>query len=312
MARKILIDCDPGIGDAVALAIALFDPRLDVVAITGTEGAATADCVNRNIQAIIDQLDPPRFPRLGVAHAIGAPVGGTEFCLDGSDGLGNSDFRVSQLHHRHPAEKVIHDVVRLHPEQLTILCLGPLTNLAKALKKEPQLANEIGQVVMVGGAIHGKGDASAAAEFNMFYDPEAARSVFQSRMTKSLVPREVTTQVTLSMDFLQQLPTEDTKGSRFLESILPFFFRAHQQHLGLEGIRLNGVIALLYVLHPELFQTTGMFGDVETQGELTRGVTVFDRRSWCNELPNMEVATSVDKAAAIDCILRGIRQAVVS
>ena len=245
MARKVLIDCDPGIDDAVALCLALFDPRLEVKAITATEGNVGAQQASRNVQAIIDQLDPPLYPRIGVASPLenAPPIDGRHF--HGEDGLGNAGFVVSELHHQHPAEKVICDVVRAAPEEITILALGPLTNIARAFVRDPELPSMVGRIIMMGGSVAGIGNVTPAAEYNMYYDPHSAREVFRSPTTKTLVPLDVTNRVVLTLGFVNELPDETTRAGAFLRRILPFAFRAHRQNLGLEGIHLHDAVTVV-------------------------------------------------------------------
>ena len=116
MARKVILDVDPGIDDAVALCLALFDPRLEVVAATAVAGNVPAEQATRNVQTIIEQLDPPRWPRIGVATEPDMAAAVDNRSIHGSDGLGNADFAVAELHHQHPSEKVICDEVRAAPE----------------------------------------------------------------------------------------------------------------------------------------------------------------------------------------------------
>jgi purine nucleosidase len=309
MTRKVIIDCDPGIDDAVALCMALFEPRLEVVGVTAVQGNIPADQACRNVQAIIEQLDPPRFPRVGAAspHDDAPGVDGTR--LHGRDGLGNAGFRVSQLHHQRPSDKIIVDEVRSAPEQVTIVCLGPLTNLALALKREPGFVSLVDRIIITGGSVTSGGNITAAAELNMFIDAMAARTVFRSPTTKTLIPLDVTQKVAFSLDVLNELPPETNRAGRFLRRVLPFSFRAHHQELGRESIYLHGAVALLAIVHPELFTTVEMAGDVETRGDLTTGATVFDRRAKPLWLTNMEVATKIDASAAKDSILRGIANA---
>jgi purine nucleosidase len=309
MARKVVIDCDPGIDDAVAVCLALFDPRLDVQAITATEGNVKAQQSNRNVQAIIDQLDPPRYPRLGVATALENAPSVDRQLFHGEDGLGNAGLVVAELHHRHPAEKVICDVVRASPEEVTIVALGPLTNIARAFSRDPELPSLVGRIIMRGGSVAQIGNVTPSAEFNIYYDPESARAVFRSPTTKTLIPLDVTRQVVLTLDFMDQLPETTNRVGAFLRRILPFSFRAHRQNLGLESIPIHDVVAMLAAVHPELFETQEMAGDVEVSGELTVGATVFDRRRTPRWRVNMEVATSTDVAAVTDGILRGLRSA---
>jgi purine nucleosidase len=309
MARKVIIDCDPGIDDAVALCLALFAPRLEIVGVTPVQGIVSAEQASRNVQAIVDQLDPPRFPRLGVATAVDeAPaVDGQQ--LHGRDGLANSGFNVSQLHHQRASDKILSDAVRSSPDAVTIVCLGPLTNVALALKRDPDFANSVNQIIITGGSVRVGGNITPAAELNMYGDPVAARTVFRSPTTKTLIPLDVTQKAAFTIDVLEELPAETKRAGRLLRKLLPYSFRAHHQELGRESIYLHGAVALLAILQPELFETEEMAGDVEIRGDLTLGATVFDRRSKPLWLMNMEVAATVDAEAAKDCIVRGLQHA---
>ncbi len=309
MPRKVIIDCDPGIDDAVALCMALFDPRLEVLGVTAVEGNVSADRASLNVQTIVDQLDPPRYPRLGAASPLEAAPAIDMCYLHGENGLGNEEFAVSQLHHQHPSEKILCDEVRAAPEQVTLLCLGPLSNVARAFQRDPGLPLVVDQIIVSGGSVHCVGNVTPVAEFNMFYDPVSARAVFRSPTTKILIPLEVTQQVHLNLDLVDQLPDESTRAGRLLRRLVPFAFRAFRQLLGQESIWLQDVVTLVAALHPELFVVQEMEGDVETMGELTRGVTVFDRRGHSPARSMIGVATEVDVAAVTDCILRGLAEA---
>lgn len=309
MARKVILDIDPGIDDAVALALALLDPRLEVVAVTAVAGNIAADQATRNVQAIIEQLDPARWPRIGAAVPPERDPLVDSRRIFGADGLGNVDFPVAELHHQHASEKILTDEIRAAPEEVTIVALGPLTNIANALRRDPGLATQMGQLVVMGGAVKGPGNVTPAAEFNVYCDPAAARDVFRSRTTKTLVPLDVTSQIVMTYDLLDRLPSESTKVGKFLRRILPFAFRSHRQELALEGIHLHDAVALVAATNPELFTMKRMAGDVETEGALTRGCTVFDRRrvpEWRN---NMDVAVEVDGAAVMEAIVRGLAPA---
>jgi purine nucleosidase len=253
---------------------------------------------NSNLQAILNQLDPARHPRVGLAAPIeGAPAIGTAF-LYGEDGLGNADFPAIKLQHLHPSEKVILDQVRANPGELTLVCLGPLTNVARAFQRDPTLPSSIHRLIVTGGCIQAAGNVTPSADFNFYFDPPSARKVIQSRAALSLVPLDVTTQVTFGLDLMEEIPPVDTRVGHFLHQILPHTFRTYRQQLGRETITLNDAIGILAVIEPSLFQFEEMAGDVETHGELTRGMTVFDRRMPMEWPLNMEVAVKIDAAAA--------------
>jgi inosine-uridine nucleoside N-ribohydrolase len=306
MPKKVILDVDPGIDDAMALCIALFHPELDVVAVTAVGGNCPPDQATRNVQAIIEQLDPPRWPRVGAAsppdHDL--PVDGRN--LHGLDGLGGTNLEVAELRSRHPSEKVISDAVRAEPDAVTIVALGPLTNLARVFLRDPELASLVGEIVISGGTVSGPGNITAAAEFNIYCDPESAREVFLSPSTKTLVPLDVTNQLMLSYDLFNRLPDESTKVGKLLREILPPAFRAYRQQFGLEGIHVHDSVALIAAIHPELFVTQAMVGDVETMGELTCGATVFDRRRVPASRHNMEVVVGMDREKVVEQIIRGL------
>jgi purine nucleosidase len=308
MTRKILLDVDPGIDDAMALALAVGDARLDVIAATATGGNVSPLQATRNLQAVIEQIDPSRWPRIGAALEDQMLLADARE-IHGANGLGGADFRVAELHHQHRSDKILSDCIRSAPGEITLLMLGPLTNLAAVLKREPDIAGMIGHLVIRGGAVAAPGNATAVAEFNVYCDPEAAQTVFRSPITKTLIPLDVTQQVLFTYDLLDKLPSAQTRTGALLRKILPGVFRSYHQRLGLEGVYLDDVVGLVAALHPELFSTEPLSGDVETEGALTTGFTVFDRRRIPNDQPNMDVATDVDVAAVVDCVLRGLGEA---
>jgi len=309
MSKKIIIDCDPGIDDTIALCMALFDPRLDVLAINAVAGTVEAEQATNNVAAIINMLDPPRYPRIGKATpAENASITDDQF-LNGSDGLAESHFEPSGRQHLQPSEKVMVDLIQQHPNQITILCLGPLTNLARLVRWEPNILTLIDQIVISGGSVKHAGNATTMAERNIHYDPSSAQTVFNSATTKSLVPLDVTEEIRFGVELLDRLPSPGTHVGSLLRKLLPFAFRSAHQKLGEELIPLYDPTALMSILEPDLFSWEPMAGRVETKGELTRGMTVFDqrlRRSWPI---NMDVASEVDTLEIKEAIIRSIRYA---
>lgn len=309
MARKVIIDCDPGVADGVALCMALFEPRLDVVAVTGVAGHVPAAAASGNVQAVVEHLDPPRTPRLGAATPLEDAPAVDSRPMQGADGLGNAALASSRHHRPYLSEKIICDEVRAAPDEVTILCLGPLTNVARCFQRDPSLVTQVDRLIICGGSVVGIGDVTPASEFNMYYDPPSARQVFRSPTTKTLVPLDVARRVKLTLDLVDELPDETTRAGALLRCLIPFAFRAHRQELGQESVYLPEAVAVVAAVHPELFDTQELFGDVEISGELTAGATVFDRRPNAMELPNMEVAVDVDVVGVADCLVRALLQA---
>lgn len=303
MTRKLIVDGDMGTDDAVALCMLLFDSRVDLVALTAVEGCVTAEQANNNLQAIVAELDPPRHPRLGMAQPVaGAPaISGRH--LYGDDGLGNAGFETPTKQRLSTSEKLIIDLVRKDPGEVSLLCLGPLTNLARALQRDPAIETMFDRVIIVGGSCEAIGNVTPVAEFNFYFDPASARAVFRSKLTKTLIPLDATRRVNFGLEMLDELPGENTRSGLFLRQILPFAFRAYRQQLGQETITLNDSVGALAVTDPELFEFEDLAGDVETDGQLTRGMTVFDRRTPQEGRANLEVATGIRAEAARQYLL---------
>jgi inosine-uridine nucleoside N-ribohydrolase len=306
MARKVILDVDPGIDDAMALCLALSNPELEVVAVTAVGGNVSPAQATRNVQAIIEQLDPPRWPRLGAASDPDNRLAVDRRSLYGSDGMGGASFVVAERQHLLPSEKVICDQVRDAPHSVTIVALGPLTNIARAFLRDPELSTLVGRIVIMGGTVAGPGNITPAAEFNMYCDPTAAQVVFRSPSTKTLVPLDITNRIELSYDLFNQLPDESTRVGKLLRQLLPAAFRGYRQQFGLEGIHVHDTVTLMAVMCPELFTTKPMAGDVETHGELTAGATIFDRRRVPAWRHNLEVTVDMYKDAVIQAIINGL------
>jgi inosine-uridine nucleoside N-ribohydrolase len=307
MPRKVIIDCDPGIDDAFALALALFDPRLEVLAVTACSGTVEAERSTRNIQSIIEQLDPPRHPRIGAAsEPDNAPIGDGR-SLHGVDGLGGSELPPVGRQHVVPSEKLISDSLRANPGEVTLLCLGPLTGIARAFQRDPALHNAVDRIVISGGALNGIGDITPVAEFNMHFDPESAAMVLKSPTTKTLLPLEVSNQLSFGLDLIDQLPPKYTRVGGLLHPMLPYFFRVLRQTRAQETASFKSLAALLLVTEPMLFESQEQYVEIEEHGDLTRGLTFFDQRGFGPPRRNCEVVSRLDIDTAYDCIHTALR-----
>jgi inosine-uridine nucleoside N-ribohydrolase len=317
--HKLIIDADPGIGDALAIAVALFDPDIDLVGLTATAGCVTGRTATRNVHAIVENLDSPKWPRLGGLTSdvpVGIPsldpVGELVARVNGPNGLGNMQVEVADLHNIRDPGRVLTELVRMAPNEVTLLTLGPLTNVERACERSPDFLGLLKRFICLGGAVDGGGDVTAAAEFNVFCDPEAARNVLRMPATKTLIPLEISRQAVLTMDHIQHLGLdESTRRGRFFKEMLTYAFRAYHEELGLEGIPLREMVALAAVNHLDLFESRRMAIDVEVSGELTRGTTVADRRMT---IPvhrlNMEVPYRVSEAGVLEYFCRVVREII--
>ena len=308
MARKIIFDCDPGIDDAVALAVALFDPRLEVLAVTACAGTVDAERSTQNLLSIVERLDPPRMPRIGAATdpELGAAVANATL-LHGEDGLGNARWAPTSRQHVMPADKLIAEQLRAHPGEVTLVCTGPLSGIAKFMARDPAAVNMIDRIIIAGGSTTARGNVTAVAEFNMHFDPQSARAVLQSLTTKTLVPLEVSERLAFGWELLEELPPKYTKAGAVMHATLPHLFRTTRQYLAQETISLQAVMPLLVLLEPILFETEEMGADVEVAGELTRGMLVFDYRAARPSEATMEIANLADVDAARDAFFNMLK-----
>ncbi|MFK7817176.1 MAG: nucleoside hydrolase [Planctomycetaceae bacterium] len=309
MPQKLLIDADPGIGDALAIFCALIDPAFEVVGLTATAGSVSGVRATRNIQSIVELMDPPLRPRIG--GASGEEIRGEALdhgAINGPQGMGDFEPPEIDLHNRRDSAKLIIDLVRDAPNEVTILTLGPLTNIARAFELSPDLPGLIKGIVCLGGSVNAGGDVSATAEYNIWSAQVAAKNVLRSPVTKTLVPLDVSNRVVLTPKDVTSIKPVPSEATSVVESMLQYFLRTHRQHLGIEGIRLNAIAALASISGPDLFESRPMSVDVETTGELTRGMTVFDQRGVQSWQSNIDVLTGIDYLGIADYFIQVIRR----
>lgn len=276
MPRKVVIVADPGVDTAFAIALALADPNLDVIGLLPCAGNVPAARACSNVQVIVGQIDPPKWPRTASALPVDYETDGT--ALHGPDGLGGVNFPSTERHQQQPADKALVELVREHPNAVTVVCLGPATTVACAFDRDPDLPALIDRLVLVGGAWHEPGNAGPVSEFHFALDPASARRVLRSGLRPTVLPLDVTRRLVLAPSELLELPNPESRTSRFLRQIVPFGIRASSQLYGIEGFHLKDVMGVAAVSLPGAVTTEERAVDVETRGELTRGMMVVDAR----------------------------------
>lgn len=306
MPKKVLLDVDPGIVDALALCQAFFDPTVEIVSVTSVGGNVPASLAAKNLQALVEFLDPPRLPRLGMGNDPDEAAPFDFRHVHGIDGLGGTPLPLAELRTQHPAEKVICDAIRSDPENVMIVCMGPLTNIARAFARDPELPLMIRHIYITGGSVSARGNITPCAEFNIYADPTSAKTVFSAPCTKTLIPLDVTNRIMFTLCDLDQLPSDQTKLGALYRSMLLPAFRAYRQGYGLEGIHIHDLVTYFVATHPQWVETREMAGDIETQGRLTRGMTVFDNRRRPEWVKNIDVVTTIDDKAVLDEVIAGL------
>ena len=300
MAQKVLLVADPGIDTAFAVALALHDPSLDVVGLVASAGNIPADRATQNVHLLINAIDPPKWPRLGAALPVQYEIDGTR--LHGPNGLGDVELPPVSLHQPTPGDKVIVDLVREHPHEVTLIVLGPGTVVARAFDRDPELPPLIDRMVFLGGAWRVPGNATAAAEFHFYCDPEAARQVLRAGTPITLIPLDAARKRVFSPSDLLELPAPDSPTCMFLRKIVPYGIRASSNLYGIEGFHLKDVLGVAAVSQPDQFTLEPMHADVEVRGELTRGMSIFDTRPAPANRPNVDLVTNVDIVGVRDYI----------
>jgi inosine-uridine nucleoside N-ribohydrolase len=325
LTHKVIIDADPGISDALAVTLALCDPQLDVVALTAVGGRVSAAQAGHNLLALVQAIDPPKWPRFGIADSPEAVYELVRFSerygdaadlsrrLNGESGLGDWPTPDAALHHPRSAVKLLLECSREAPGEITLITLGPLTNVALACDLDPEFPSRLKRIVCLAGAMAAPGDLTPVGEFNVCFHPQMARRVLRYPATKTLVPLDVGRKAVFTFDHVQKLDLHDgTAYGRLLKSLLPFALRTHHQHLGMEGLWALDLAAIAAVAQPQLFRNHSAAVDVETEGLLTRGMTVFDQRPQREWRPNIEVLSDVDAQGLLDYVLSQFRRATTA
>ena len=293
---KVIIDCDPGIDDALALLLALASPELDVAGITTVSGNVPADRGARNAKKVLRQAD-----RQDVPIYIGemAPLGGTyadAMDTHGSDGLGESFLPdVPGEFPEKPAVEFLEET--LEKEETDILALGPLTNLARLFQKRPELIRRVSRFVSMGGSFRSYGNCSPVAEYNYWCDPEAAKICYELSAEAGkkieMVGLDVTRQIVLTPNLISYMERLDKKTGGFVRKITGFYMDFHWEYEGIIGCVINDPLAAAYLIDPSMCSGFDSFLEVETEG-ICRGQTVVDSMNFWKKNPNSHVLTETD------------------
>lgn len=300
MARKIIIDTDPGQDDAVAILLALGSPDeldvLGVVAVAGNVGLAQNARNALKVVELSDRDDVPVFagcPRPMMRELVTAEH------VHGQTGLDGPDLPEPQiaLQAQHGVDFII-ETLRSEPEKTVTLCaLGPLTNLAMALVKAPDIASRIEEIVLMGGAYFEVGNITPAAEFNIYVDPEAAQTVFQCGAPITMMPLDVTHQMLGTPDRIAAFAALGNRSGTAVAAMLGFSERFDLKKYGGPGAPLHDPCVIAYLLAPQIFEGKACNVEIETGSALTRGMTVTDYWHVTDRAPNANFIRSGDSDA---------------
>jgi purine nucleosidase len=295
-AQKIIIDTDPGQDDAVAILLALASPELDVLGVVAVAGNVPLDYSSKNALIICELADKVDVKVFAGCDAPLTRALVTAEHVHGKTGLDGIDLPdpVMPLQDQHGVDFII-ETLRTEPAGTVTLCpLGPLTNIATAFTKAPDIVERVDQIVLMGGAYFEVGNITPAAEFNIYVDPEAADIVFKSGADIVVLPLDVTHKALTSQARVQAFRDLGTKVGEAVASWTDFFERYDMEKYGSVGAPLHDPCVIAYLLAPELFTGRHVNVCIETQSDLTRGMTVADWWGVTDRAPNAMFLGDID------------------
>lgn len=307
-ALPIIIDCDPGHDDAIALILALASPKLNVLAVTTSAGNQTPDKTLRNALRILTLLG-----RHDIPVASGAPkpllreliIADNVHGESGLDGpaLPEPGFAPQAL----TAVELMANTLRASTEPVTLVPTGPLTNIALLLSAHPELKAKIARIVLMGGSA-GPGNWTPAAEFNIYVDPEAAEMVFGAGVPITMCGLDVTHAAQVMDEDIEHIRAITNPIARTVAELLDFFMIYHRDpKWGFVGAPLHDPCTIAWLLRPELFTGIECHVSVETQGQYTVGMTVVDRYRLSPHEPNATVLLGVERQGFIDLLVEQLQ-----
>jgi len=288
MTRKIIIDTDPGQDDAVAILLALASPELEVLGITAVAGNVPLALTARNARIVCELAGRPDIPVFAgcdrpLRHALV-----TAEHVHGKSGLDGPIMPdpVMPLQDDHGVDFIIETLRSETPGTVALCALGPLTNIATAFEKAPDVIGRVQEIVLMGGAYFQVGNITPAAEFNIYVDPEAAEIVFRSGRPITVMPLDVTHKALTTAPRVQAFRNLGTEPGTMVAEWTDFFERFDKEKYGSAGAPLHDPCVIAHLIRPELFKGRHVNVEIETHSDLTRGMTVADWWGVTNRTKN--------------------------
>jgi pyrimidine-specific ribonucleoside hydrolase len=304
--KRIILDCDPGHDDALAMLLALARPEIDLAAITTVAGNSTLENTTRNALSVLTLVGRTDIP---VASGAAEPMEReliTAPNVHGGSGLAGADLPT-------PAVGVVTDdapafmaqVVRESAVPVTLVPTGPLTNVAQFLARFPAEFRQLEAICLMGGSIT-EGNVSASAEFNIWVDPEAARDVFECGLPVTMIPLDVTHQALVSLADADRMEQLGNRTGVVFADLLRFFALFHIERYGWQGAPIHDAVAVANVALPDMVERRSYRVDVETTSELTRGRTVVDLHGVSGKPANAQVGVGIDQPRFVEVLLEAV------
>lgn len=286
---KLIVDTDPGIDDLLALFLLLKSSEFDIRAITTVAGNSTIENVTKNAQAILDFAGSKVPIYSGSSRPLKRDL--VTAVVHGDEGLGGFDTTRTKFELTSDAPEKIVEIVHQNPGKMTLLTLGPLTNIAEAFMLDPELPSLVAKIVSMGGAVNVSGNKNGVSEFNFFIDPEAASLVYQSKTPKVLVPLDICNQMELSLADFEGIKNESMKS--MLIPMMKPYLKALIKDENTTGILVYDALAAYYLINPDAFRAESIHLEIDTGGEDRRGRCVVKKGE--SVVLNVSVVTSLNQ-----------------
>jgi inosine-uridine nucleoside N-ribohydrolase len=293
--KPVILDVDPGHDDAVALMLACGHPDLNLLAVTTVAGNVPLEKTTHNTLRVLSLVGCTDVPvGVGASGPLERPLHTAEDIhgesgLDGPEAIPGANFGPDER----GAVALIADTLRASPEPVTLVPVGPLTNIATFLREHPDLKDCVARISLMGGSM-GHGNTTPSAEFNIYVDPEAAREVFESGLPITMSGLDITHQAVAGPDERERLRATGRVGG-VVAGFLDYFAATYERVFGFDAPPLHDPVAVAAVLEPGLLKTRPMRVDIECGSDLTRGETVCDIHGVTGSAPNAEVGIDLDR-----------------
>ena len=291
--KRIIIDTDPGVDDAFAFLLALASPEIQLEALTTTQGNVTLEKATHNALSVLELGHAGHIPVVaGSMYPLVQPLRASPD-VHGVSGIGNSRLPEpsSKPLPQHAVDYLIERVLA-EPGELSIFPIGPLTNIAMAIRKEPKFAKAVKELVIMGGAITENGNSTPLAEFNIYVDPHAAHIVFHAGIPITLIPLDVTHKCLLKQEHVDRLMKINSPITRFIKDAVEVYFQFSYER-GFTGCALHDPLTLATVIAPELLTLKEYYVDVDHSTGVAMGKTFADIFNVTKKPANMKVAMDV-------------------
>ena len=308
MPERIIFDTDPGIDDACAILLALASPEVTVEGLSVVHGNCSLEQATANALSVLELARASHVP---VAKGCDLPLVQPSLLAPethGDSGLGYARLPVprSQPIARHAIDFLIEKILA-SPGEITLVAIGPLTNVALAIRQEPRVVEALKEIIVMGGALRYEGNTTALAEFNTYVDPHAAQIVYHAGIPATLVPLDVTYQCVLTPGDVTRLQEIDSPITQFVADATRFYMEFHDEYQKIEGCVINDPLALALTFAPELCEYRDLPVEVDLSGGISMGKTVADFYNYTKKPANLRVALDVRGRDFIELFIERIK-----